>query len=256
MRIDTNFNRNMMFSPFTAHKNVSSAPVTKSSETSVFVSDGVDSAFAENVISQYASLAKNHDTLSNVIILSSPDVKQVEEIKELDDKTKATIKKYLSGAAQDAYGFYSRKSDSVVLIQSNHERKDTKYEGEIAEQGADTMLHEFAHLLDKNISMSEGFITAYYQDLKDIEKHLKENPDDVIPGSDMTYKDAMVYFDHYYEGADFSDGIDEADITRTGLRENFAESYATVYDNQKSKVNDIYSSLFPHTTDFVREFVA
>lgn len=258
MRIDTsNINKNRMISPFLAQESVSNAqPVTNAFETSVFVSDGVDSDFAENAISQYASMAQNHDIVDNVIILSTPDTAQIDEIKELDDTTKDVIKKQINGGASDAYGFYSKKSDSIVLIQSNHGRKDTNYEGSIAEQGADTMLHEYAHLIDKDISSSADYKKAYFNDLKDIEKQLNENPDALIPGSDMTYRDAMVYFDHYYEGADFSDGIDKSDVTRRGLRENFAESYATVYDNKESKVNEIYASLFPHTTDYVREFVA
>ena len=258
MRIDTdNTYKNKMISPFLAQESVPpQLPVTNSSETSVFVSDGVDSDFADNVISQYASMAQNHDTVSNVIILSAPDTAQVDDIKELDDDTKDTIKEYINGGASDAYGFYSKKSDSIVLIQSNHERKDTNYEGSISEQGADTMLHEYAHLIDKDISSSADYKKAYFNDLKAIEKQLNENPDALIPGSDMTYRDAMVYFDHYYEGADFSDGIDKSDVTRRGLRENFAESYATVYDNKESKVNEIYASLFPNATNYVREFVA
>ncbi len=257
MRIDADINKNMMFSPsLTQNDSSDTLPVINSSDTSVFVSDGVDSGFADNVISQYAALAQNHDTVKNVVILSAPDVSQVDEIKELDDSSKKAIKEYIEGSAVDAYGFYSKKSDSIVIIQSNHNRKDTKYEGSLSEQGADTMLHEYAHFIDKDISSSDDFKSAYYEDLKDIEKHMNENPDEKIQGSDMTYRDAMVYFDHYYEGADFSDGIDKSDVTRRGLRENFAEAYATVYDNKKSEVNDIYSALFPHTTDYVREFVA
>ena len=225
-------------------------------DTSVFVSDKADSRFAKNVIDQYVSLAEDNRKVSNVIVLSSPDVSEIEEIKELDDKTKAVITDYIEGGASDAYGFYSKKADSIIIIQSNHGRKETKYEGELAEQGADTMLHEYAHLLDTNISSSEAYKEAYYNDLKEIERHLKENPDEKIAGSDMTYRDAMVYFDHYYEGADFSDGITKDDVTRRGLRENFAESYATVCDNCESGVNAIYSELFPNSTAFVREFVA
>lgn len=257
MRIDTqNYNKDNMFQPSLAQKNVSNTLPVTTSETSIFVSDGVDSDFAANAVNQYADLAQKHDTVSNVIILSTPDTAQIDEIRELDDNTKQVVKDYINGGAQDAYGFYSKKSDSIVLIQSNHERKEPKYEGSLAEQGADTMIHEFAHLMDKDISSSEGFKSAYFEDLKEIEKHLNENPDATIAGSDMTYRDAMVYFDHYYEGADFSDGIDKSDVTRRGLRENFAESYATVYDNKKSEVNEIYEALFPHTTDYVREFVA
>ena len=45
-------------------------------------------------------------------------------------------------------------------------------------------------------------------------KNLKENPNETIGDSDMTYAEAKEYFKHYIEGADFTDGIDEKDITR------------------------------------------
>lgn len=257
MGIDTNnrINRKQISNDYQARTSLSNAQ-QEPDDTSIFVSDSVDSQFAQNVIEQYADLSANNKKVSNVIVLATPDTNQIEEIKEIDDKDKAVLKDYIENGASNSYGFYSKKSDSIVIIQSNHNRKETKYEGELAEQGADTMLHEYAHLLDKNISSSDEYKQAYYEDLKAIEKQLKENPNAKIAGSDMTYKEAMVYFDHYYEGADFSDGIDESDVTRRGLRENFAESYATVKDNQRSEVNDIYSTLFPHTTEFVREYVA
>lgn len=255
MGIDTNYKINRKQDDYQARTSLSNAQ-QEPDDTSIFVSDGVDSQFAQNVIEQYADLSENNKKVSNVIVLSSPDTKEVEEMEELDDKDKAVITDYIKNGASDAYGFYSKKSDSIVIIQSNHNRKETKYEGELAEQGADTMLHEYAHLLDTNISSSDEYKEAYYNDLKALEKQLKENPDAKIAGSDMTYKEAMVYFDHYYEGADFSDGIDKSDVTRRGLRENFAESYATVKDNKQSEVNEIYSALFPNTTEFVREYVA
>ena len=127
-------------------------------DTSVFVSDKADSQFAQNVINQYVSLAGNNRKVSNVIILSSPDISEIEEIKELDDKSKAVITDYINNGAEDAYGFYSKKADSIIIIESNHGRKEAKYEGELAEQGADTMLHEYAHLLDTNISSSDVYI--------------------------------------------------------------------------------------------------
>ena len=257
MGIDTNnrINKKQIFGDYQARTSFSNAK-QKPDDTSIFVSDSVDSQFAQNVMEQYTDLSRNNKKVRNVIVLSSPDTKEVEEIKELDDKDKAVITDYIKDGASDAYGFYSKKSDSIVIIQSNHNRKETKYEGSLSEQGADTMLHEYGHLLDTNISSSKKFKQAYYEDLKGIEKQLKTNPNAKIAGSDMTYKEAMVYFDHYYEGADFSDGIDKSDVTRRGLRENFAESYATVKDNKRSQVNEIYSTLFPHTTDFVREYVA
>lgn len=257
MGIGTNLNLNKINFPnkFQAQPSLSPAK-SEPEDTSIFVSANVDSQFAQNTIEQYADLANNNKKVSNVIILSSPDTNEIDEIKELSDKDKAVLKDYIKNGASDAYGFYSKKSDSIVIIQSNHNRKETKYEGQIAEQGADTMLHEYAHLLDTDISSSNAYKQAYLNDLKAIEKQLKENPDAKIAGSDMTYKEAMIYFDHYYEGADFSDGIDESDVTRRGLRENFAESYATVCDNNISDVNEIYKALFPTTTEYVREFVA
>ena len=247
------FNNFCATTPYVSYKNSLS---TAQRDTSVFVSDNVDSRFAENVINQYADLAGKNKTVKNVVILSSPDLSEVDEMKELDNKSKETIKDYIQNGAEDAYGFYTKKSDTIVIIQSNHNRKEEKYEGTLEEQGADTMLHEYAHLLDTNISSSKEYKQAYLADLKSIEEQLKQNPDAKIGNSDMTYREAMIYFDHYYEGADFSDGIDENDVTRRGLRENFAESYATVFDNCKSDVNAIYKALFPNTTDFVREFVA
>ena len=54
---------------------------------------------------------------------------------------------YISGDAKDAYGFYSKKAKSFVFVESNHERKDKNLEGSVAEQGADTLTHEFGHLI-------------------------------------------------------------------------------------------------------------
>ena len=98
MRIGTqNYNNDKMFQPSLTQKNVSNTLPVTTSETSVFVSEGVDSDFAANAINQYAALAQNHDTVSRVIILSTPDTAQIDEIRELDDNTKQVVKDYING---------------------------------------------------------------------------------------------------------------------------------------------------------------
>ena len=63
----------------------------------------------------------------------------------------------------------------------------------------------------------------------------------------MSYLDAKEYFKHYIEGVDFTDGISSKDITRRGARENFAESYSTIFDENPSEVNGIYASIFSNS---------
>jgi hypothetical protein len=111
--------------------------------------------------------------------------------------------------------------------------------------------------IDLIIDVNENYKNVSIDSLKHIcfnVKNLKENPDETIGDSNMTYAQAKEYFKHYIEGTDFTDGIDEKDITRTGARENFAESYSTIFDSSPSEVNDIYSDLFGHSIEAVRQF--
>lgn len=229
-------------------------PLSKSANTSsIFVNENVNQDFAYNIMDSYQSLTDKYENagVKNIIILSSPNAKQIEEMNELDEDDKKLLMDYISGDAKDAYGFYSKKAKSFVFIESNHKRKDSTLEGSIAEQGADTLTHEFGHLIGNKKSESQEFRSAYLTDLKAINEKLKENPSQKIGNSDMTYKEAINYFDHYLEGANFTDGIDEKDVTARGARENYAEAFSIVNDSNNNYSNEIFKELFPNTVNNV-----
>lgn len=233
---------------------LSTSPTTKSAKpSSIFVNDKVSDDFAYNIMDSYQSLTDKYNNagVENLIILSSPDVKQISEMKELDEEDKKLLMEYISGDAKDAYGFYSKKAKTFVFVESNHERKDKVLEGSVAEQGADTLTHEFGHLIGNKNSESEEFRNAYLADLKAINEKLKENPDQKIGNSDMSYKEALSYFDHYIEGTDFTDGIDEKDITARGARENYAEAFSIINDKNNNESNEIFKELFANSVNTV-----
>ena len=165
------------------------------------------------------------------------------------------ISKFLNGKGEIAFGLHTKKDDTICIVENNHIRKDEALEGDFETQGADTLTHEFGHSFDKGYSNSYTFKKAFLADLLEFEKNLLENPDEKIPGSDMTYQDAKEYFKHYLEGVNFSDGIDETDLTVRGLRENFAESFSTICDTSESEVNHIYTSLFSNSVETVENLL-
>jgi hypothetical protein len=181
--------------------------------------------------------------IQNVIVLKDSQ----SEIPEEFARTKRKLDRY----GQEAYGFVSKIDKAIVLNEQNHNRKDVSLEGNIDEQMMDTFTHEVGHLIDEEYSTSEEFKEAYLQDLKEIERKLQNNEK---VGSRDT-EEMVVYLKHYMEGVDFSDGIDKNDITREGLRENFAECFSTIVDENPSEINEIYSSLFPNTMKQTLEFV-
>ena len=65
----------------------------------------------------------------------------------------------------------------------------------------------------------------------------------------------LYYLRHYVDGVNFEDGISEEDITRTGLRENFAECFSTIVDEHPSEINSIYSELFKNTMEQTRKLI-
>lgn len=220
---------------------------------SVYVDKKVDKDFAKNTIEQYEYLCAHskNPCAKNLIILSNPnDINQIDAFG--DD-----IKQYFAGDGEIAYGLYSKKYDTIFITESNHERKVEALEGKKETQGADTLTHEYGHLLDKGASQSASFREAYLKDLKNLEKMLNENPNQTIGNSTMTANEALEYFKHYLEGTDFADGIDENDLTKRGLREGFAEAFSSVFDSKRSEVNAIYEELFKNSCETVREiFVA
>ena len=164
------------------------------------------------------------------------------------DETQKKLDKY----ASDAYGFVSRKDKAIVLNEQNHNRKDVSLEGTIESQAADTISHEIGHLIDKDFSTSDSFKEAYLKDLKSIEEKLLNGETQI---GNQNLNEMLIYLKHYMEGADFSDGIDEKDITREGLRENFAECFSTIIDENPSEINSIYAELFPNTMKETLNFV-
>lgn len=215
-----------------------------------YIAGGTDYRVAKNVyataqrLRTFSPKTKNAmEQLQNVIVLKDSQ----SDFPEGFSNTKAKLAKY----GEDAYGFVCKPDSAIVINEQNHKRKDCSLEGNIADQASDTLSHEVGHLIDKEYSTSESFKQAYLQDLTDISKKLDEAEGDEL--SDL--KATIYYFKHYMEGVDFSDGIDEKDITREGLRENFAECFSTIVDDKPSKVNSIYTYLFPHTMKQTLDFV-
>lgn len=230
--------------------NISSSSGTIS-EYNVTVSGKSNEAFNDNIfrtidrIGQYSETTANAiDDFSNVIILKD----KTSEIPEEYFSTAEKLDKY----ASEAYGFVSKDDSAIVIIQDNHQRKNVALEGNIEEQGADTIAHEIGHLVDDELSTTDSFKKAYLTDLKRIEKMLStENAS--ICGEDL--KTTLIYLKHYMESVNFEDGISEDDITRTGLRENFAECFSTIMDENPTKINEIYSTLFPNTMAQTRALI-
>ncbi len=216
-----------------------------------YVASGVDKKFSDSISETLDYLGNFSDKtkdavseLENVIISKNSE----SEIPEGFDKTEYKLHKY----AEDAFGFVSKPDNAIVIIKNNHKRKIKELEGDINTQGADTVTHEVGHLLDNNFSTGEKFKNAYLKDLQNIAEQLKCEDAKIC---DTNLKEMVVYLKHYMEGVNFEDGIDESDITREGLRENFAECFSTIADLTPTKINEIYSALFPNTMEATREFV-
>ena len=207
------------------------------------VSNGVTDAFSQSIFSTVDSLGKYSDitadatnSVEHVIILENKN-------SDISDEFQATEDKFHK-CALDAYGFVSKEDNAIVIVQDNHQRKDVSLEGSIEQQGADTFNHEIGHIIDKELSTTDEFKQAYLADLKVIEEML-EDENAQINGRDL--RETLHYLKHYVDGVNFEDGISEEDITRTGLREIFAECFSTIVDENPSEINEIYSTLFKNT---------
>ncbi len=207
------------------------------------ITNGVTDAFSQGIcdtvdmLSQYSDVTKGAlSNLDNIIILESKNSDISDEFSATEDK----FHKY----ALDAYGFVSKDDSAIVIVEDNHGRKDPRLEGCIKNQGADTAAHEIGHLIDNELSSTEEFKQAYLADLQAIDEML-QNPNAKINEHDL--REMIFYLRHYVDGVNFEDGISEEDVTRTGLRENFAECFSTIVDEHPSEINDIYSTLFKNT---------
>ena len=215
------------------------------------VSNGVSSDFANSVLSSAANLGAFSSVtdaalaeIGNIIILKDKN-------SAISDEFTSTRDKFINYASE-AYGFVSRGDDAIVIVEDNHQRKNTKLEGSIEEQAADTFAHEIGHVIDKELSTTEEFRNAFLKDLQAIHSMLI-NPNPQI--EDENLRESLFYLKHYVEGVNFEDGISEDDITRTGLRENFAECFSTIIDPNPSKINKIFSTLFTNTMEQTRAFI-
>lgn len=228
---------------------------TPNFSTNLYVSKDTSVDFAKNIKEKFEELATIYDVneIKNIVVLNEADAEAIENLTGIEQSDKDLLMDYVSDDAKDAYGFYSKKAQSFVFIEKNHERKNKSLEGDIAEQGADTLAHEFGHLFGNEKSKEEDFRNAYLKDLKNLEKQLNENPDKKIGKSDMSYQEAIRYFDHYMEDVDFSDGIDENDITITGAKENYAEAFSILNDSFDNDSNDIFAEIFSNTIEEVRK---
>ncbi len=216
------------------------------------ISDGVSSECSDSIFSGLQTMSRYSENVSNalsqiddVIILKSKESKIPTQFK----KTKEKFEKF----ALDAFGFVSKKENAIVLVQENHNRKRVELEGDVVSQGEDTLTHEVGHLVDKELSTGKKFKKAYLSDLKQIYS-LLQNGNAKVCGENLN--DMLEYLKHYTEGVDFSDGIDGDDITREGLRENFAECFSTIVDSHPTKINKIFSALFPNTMQATRGLIA
>lgn len=223
---------------------------SKNCNINVYVADGVDNKFKENTcdalkkiscFSPKAQRAVSH--LKNVIVLKD----SMSAVPAKFARTQHKLNKH----GTDAYGFVCKPDRAIVINEHNHQRKDVALEGSIETQASDTLSHEIGHLLDKGHSSNPRFVNAYLKDLKNIEEKLKNG--EKVHSRDV--KDMVVYLKHYMEGVDFSDGIDRRDISREGLRENFAECFSTIVDENPSEINEIFKEMFPNTMKQTLNFV-
>lgn len=232
---------------------LSSTINTPNFATNLYVSKDANTDFAKNIKEKFEELSTIYDVneVKNIVVLKEADAEAIANLAGISKDEKALLMDYVNGDAKDAYGFYSKKAQSFVFIEKNHERKDESLEGSIEEQGADTLAHEFGHLFGNEKSKEEDFRNAYLKDLQALAKQLEKNPNKKIGNSNMSYKEAIEYFDHYLEGVDFADGIDQEDITVTGAKENYAEAFSILNDSFDNESNNIFAELFSNTMEEV-----
>ena len=230
---------------------VTSNNIDRVQQPRTFISEGVGTDFANSIcscatdLSGFSSVTEQAiDGIENIIILKDKD-------SVISDEFASTRDKFVNYASE-AYGFVSRKDKAIVIVEDNHHRKDVELEGSIEEQAADTFAHEIGHVIDKELSTTEEFRKAFLKDLEAIHAMLI-NPNAQIEGENL--RESLFYLKHYVEGVNFEDGISEEDITRTGLRENFAECFSTIVDTNPSKINKIFSTLFTNTMEQTRAFI-
>ena len=230
---------------------ITSNNIFSQQKQNTFLSDGVTTDFANSVLvsasnlNNYSSVTQAAmEDLENIIILKDKD-------SAISDEFASTRDKFVNYASE-AYGFVSRGDNAIVIVEDNHNRKNTELEGSLEEQAADTFSHEIGHIIDKELSTTEEFRKAFLKDLEVIHTMLI-NPNAQIEGENL--RESLFYLKHYVEGVNFEDGISEEDITRTGLRENFAECFSTIVDTNPSKINKIFSTLFTNTMEQTRAFI-
>ena len=230
---------------------ITSNNIFSQQKQNTFLSDGVTTDFANSVLvsasnlNNYSSVTQAAmEDLENIIILKDKD-------SAISDEFASTRDKFVNYASE-AYGFVSRGDNAIVIVEDNHNRKNTELEGSLEEQAADTFSHEIGHIIDKELSTTEEFRKAFLKDLEVIHTMLI-NPNAQIEGENL--RESLFYLKHYVEGVNFEDGISEEDITRTGLRENFAECFSTIVDTNPSKINKIFSTLFTNTMEQTRALI-
>ena len=230
---------------------ITSNNIFSQQKQNTFLSDGVTTDFANSVLVS----ASNLNNYSSVTQAAMEDLENILILKDKDsaisDEFASTRDKFINYASE-AYGFVSRGDNAIVIVEDNHNRKNTELEGSLEEQAADTFSHEIGHIIDKELSTTEEFRKAFLKDLEVIHTMLI-NPNAQIEGENL--RESLFYLKHYVEGVNFEDGISEEDITRTGLRENFAECFSTIVDTNPSKINKIFSTLFTNTMEQTRAFI-
>ena len=238
---------NLLLGNITSNNMVPKALKPENALVSVDVSvDFANSVLASALnLNNFSSVTKSAvEDLGNIIVLKDKNSAISDEFASTRDK--------FTNYASDAYGFVSRKDNAIVIVEDNHLRKDTTLEGSLEEQAADTFAHEIGHVIDKELSTTEEFRNAFLKDLEVIHTMLID-PNAQIEGENL--RESLFYLKHYVDGVNFEDGISEEDITRTGLRENFAECFSTIVDAHPSKINKIFSTLFTNTMEQTRAFI-
>ena len=230
---------------------VTSNNIGKTQQQRTFVSDGVSSDFANSVL----AATENLSSFSSITETALAEIDNVIILKDknsaISDEFTSTRDKFINYASE-SYGFVSRKDNAIVIVEDNHHRKNVDLEGSLEERAADTFAHELGHVIDKELSTTDEFRKAFLKDLQAIHSMLI-NPNPQIEGENL--RESLFYLKHYVEGVNFEDGISEDDITRTGLRENFAECFSTIVDANPSKINKIFSTLFTNTMEQTRAFI-
>lgn len=206
--------------------------------------DSLEDSFVD-FMNKYPNLADNLKCIDSIYVLNN---------KQNIDKTNLSESTKEMGGTSDYAGFYNVNSDSIVL---------KEVFGDFGEMEKFNLAHEIGHSLDYadldgngqvdpyevfesnfgNFSGTDTYKQAYLEDLKNIATKKDSLFFGITNSAELLLQKDVI--DYATQGADFSDGIDEKDITSLGLEENLA--VMTSY-NLKTYFGgrDLIKKLFPN----------